>query len=584
MAKKIKKNVSTKLPEKKTSEPAAAESKDAQKPRSLPVRILLKTLKILLLWIPAAIIILLITVLIALKLYLSPERVEKLVTSSFNGMSYGTISLKVKDFSPYGGFEIDNILIRNGEEFGKTKFVEIERLVLRYGLFSMLIGNIHFDEIGIYKPKIYLSEKGGVWNAARLMKPGEPEPEEPEEEEPPKEEGPPSAEINLPISVEFLFKFILDDLQLFVDSSTFQSSVKGLTYTMDIRVPPFKRIPKSVEAVTLLKTMRLILNPGGEMDVFFSSKDAGIKTPLELTWRLIFDKKEAGKSQFESMLKFGTYKAPVRFQKIHLAPLNFSVSYDLTFNPIKDTLQLSYFDIKFLDKNWLSLTGTVQQVTKKQEIYIKIADSAIVLDDLYPYFVSLTGDRRTKFSGIISLCPLLIDGNPEYLDIDGEISLSKIYFKNPSTEAVIPSLKLPLSVKKRSNDMKIGLGLKIPHLMYTLERDKSGDNGIDLNANISAINNFQRILINEFSFRFFNPATKNNALFLAINGDVDLKPSLSGNINITKFTFIKEPLIGMLPEKFKKSLAGAPLTKPVDMNLSLKFALGADATKANLGM
>ena len=581
MSKKISKNGGSNQPEEKKSETAAAAGTNAAKSRSLPARISLKILQIILLWIPAGIVSLFILVLIAFKLYLSPQRVENLIITNFNNLSCGTISLKVKDFSPYSGFEINNILIRNGEEFGKTKFVEIERLVLRYGLFSMLIGNIHFDEIGIYKPRIYLSEKGGVWNAARLMKPGEPKPEEPETAP---EEGPPSTEINLPVSVEFLFKFILDDLQLHVDSSSYQSSVKGFTYTMDIWVPPFKRIPKSIEAVTLLKTMRLILNPQGEMDVYFSSKEAGIKTPLELTWKLIFDKKEGRESQFESMLKFGTYKAPVRFQKTHPAPLNFSVSYDLTFNPIEDSLKLSYLDVKFLDKNWLSLTGTVRQVTTKQEIYIRMAESAIILDDLYPYFASITGDRRTKFSGIISIYPLLIDGNPEYLNIDGEINLSKIYFKNPSTEADIPSLKLPLSVKKRSGDMKIALGIKIPHLFYTLEREKSGDNGIDLNADISALNNFQRVNINEFSFRFYNPVSKNNGLYLSLKGDVNLKPEMSGSINITKFTFVREPLLGMLPEKFRKSLAGVQITKPVDMNLSLKFALGADVAKANLGM
>lgn len=584
MTENTRKKRAEKKPEEDRSKKPSSEKNRKGEPRNLFTRISLRIIKILLIWIPAVLIVLIAVLLIALELYLSPERVEELIIANFNELSYGTISLKVRDFSPYGGFEMDKILILNGEEFNKTKFVEIDKLVVRYGLFSMLIGNVHIDEIGIYRPRIYLKEKNGVWNAARLMKPGKEKPEEIPEVEEISEEGPPSKEINLPVSVEFLFKFILDDLRLYVNGSSFNSSAEGLTYTMDIRIPPFKTIPKSIEAVSLLKTMNFELNPKGEMDIFFSSREAGVKTPLMLNWKLFFDKGEEKRSAFESSLNVGTYKAPVRFQKTHLAPLDFIVSYDLTFYPVRDILKLSHLDIKFMDKKWIGLTGLIKQVTTKQEIDLKMAESNIVLDDLYPYFVSITGDRRTKFRGVVSLFPLTIDGNPEYMNIDGEINLKKIYFKNPGAEADIPSLQLLYSVKKRSGDMKISSGIKIPHLFYTLERDRSGDNGLDLDLDVFSYNNFEKIDINFLKFKFYNPAIKKDALTLALEGKVRLKPELSGNVNITRFTFLKEPLLGMLPGGIKKSLVSAPVNKPVNMSLDLEFALGTDATEAKLAM
>ena len=561
-----------------------SQENEVSKKRSLPLRILFKILRIFLIWLPLSIIVLIAIVLFALKLYLTPERVENLIITNFNNMSNGEISLSVKDFSPYSGFEIDNILIKNGEEYGRSTFVTMEKLVVRYGLFSMLIGNIRIPEIGIYKPRIYLVERNGVWNAARLMKPGEKKIEEEEKEEEKPDEGPPPKEINLPISVEFLFKFVLDDLRLYVKGSSFNAAVEGLTFNIDIWIPPFKRIPTSVEAVSLLERMKIELNPKEEMNVTFSSRDASIKPPLIVTWKLDFNKKDKGKPQFFSRFKFGTYKTPVRFKRSHLAPLSFMVSYDIFYNPLDDHLKLNHFGISFKNKKWIYLAGSVKNVTKKQEFYIKMTESGIVLDDLHPYFRSITGDRRTKFKGVLSLFPLTIQGNPDTIDIDGAVQLKNIYFKNPDVEARIPYFRLSYSVLKRGNNMKILSRLNMPHLFYALARKKSGDNGMYMNVDISAFNNFQKVDINKFIFRFYNPVSKKNALNLAILGSVYLKPVLQGTVKIKRFTFLKEPLLGMVTKDIRKALAGVPLNKPLDMDLNVNFSLGKKIVKAVLGI
>lgn len=591
MAKKKTKTGKTgkdKIVRKRTEEPEEIKEpvvqeevhKDVRKGHGLAARILIKAAKIIFIWLPVTLIALVAVVLIAAKLYLSPDRVENLIVSNFNNLSYGTISLDVKEFSPYGGFDIHDILIRNGPEFGNTKFVEIKRLRVKYGLFSMLIGNIHIDEIGIYKPRIYLTEKDGVWNAAKLMKPGGPEKEEPEEIE--EEKGPGPKEINLPISVELLFRFILDDLRAYVDGSSFKTSVEGLTYNMDIWIPPFKHVPLDVSAVTLFERMKMELNPRGEMDIAFASKEAGIKTPLILTWKLVFEGSRE-KPDFASMFRIGAYNAPVRFKNTHLAPLNFMISYDMIYNPLTDNLSLSHFGIQFHDRKWLFLTGNIRRVTKSQEVDLRMTESEIVLDDLYPYFVSLTGDRKTRFSGIVSLFPLAVNGNPQYLNIDGQVNLKRIFFKSPGAGAEIPLFIFSYSVKKKADDMDIDAGVNMPHLVYTLGREKSGDNGLDVDMGVSAFNNFQNVAISKFNFKFYNPDTKKPALDIAMHGDIGLKPGVSGNISITKFTFLKDPLLGMVTAGIKKSLAGVPLEKPLDLTLGAKFALGSEV-RADLAL
>ncbi len=563
----------------------ATGSKGRDHARSLKARIAIMAARVLFVWVPIVLVCVLTVALIAVRIYLTPERVERLIVSNFNEMSNGEISLSVKRFSPYSGFEINNILIRNGEEFNKSKFVEIEKLVLKYGFFSLFTGNVHFDEIGIYKPRIYLEEKNGAWNAAKLMKPSEKKPEPEKKEEKKKEEaGPPSKEISLPISVEFLFKFILDDFRMYVKGGTFNANVEGLTYTMDIWVPPFRKIPKSVEAVSILERMKIVLNPEEEMQVSFYSQEADVTPPLILTWKLLFNRTEANKPEFKSLFKFGTYRTPVRFKQAHLAPLNFMVSYDIFYDPGTDFLQVNNFGVTFLNRKWLFLGGSVKDVTTAPVIDIKMQESGIVLDDFYPYFLALTHDYTTRFSGAISLYPLSIQGTPDKMDINGEVNFNYVYFKNPSSEANIPQLRLTYAVNKMKDDMKIASRLSIPSFMYTLNKNKSGANGVDVGIDVMAFSGFQAIELRNISVRMFNPLDGMNALDVVMTGNVNLAEGTSSTIRIGKFTFMKEPLMVMLPNNIKKGLKGLPFKKPVDMTMDVGFAMNPVGMNARLGM
>ncbi len=565
------------------------QKKAKKKSRKLPVRILIFLAKTLFLRIPAVIIILVAIALIGVKIYLSPSRVQGLIVTNFNGMSNGKIEMNVKEFSPYGGFVIEDIVIYNGPEFNSTVFVKMKRLAIKYGLFPMLIGNVRIPEIGIYKPEIYLEEKNGVWNAAKLMKPGEkkePEKKEPEKKEEAKKDDkkePPMKEISLPVAAEFLFKFVLDDLKMYVKGSKFKSSVEGLTFSLDIDIPPFKKIPLSVEAVSLLKNMSIVLNPKEEMKVSFISDEAEASPPLVLTWKLLFSNEKKDAPQFNSIFKLGMYNTPVRFKNIYLTPLNFMVSYDLFYNPVKDHLTLNHLGVEFHGKKWIYLTGAVENVTKKQVIDLKMKESDISLGDLHPYFRSVTNDYRTFFGGNISLAPLTIKGDPDNIDIDGNVTLKGVSFSIPGTSALIPYLNISYLVLKRSDDMIISSNIVMPHLYYTLGKYKSGDNGFELKTDISAFNNFSRVVIRNFGVRLYSPDDSKNALDLAVSGDVMLKPQLAGSVSISKLQFNKPPLYAMVPEKFKKMLDGIPVSKPVDMNLGVNFFLG-DIITAKLNM
>ncbi len=547
--------------------------------RGLSSRAVKTAAKVLLVWTPLSLLGVLLAVMAALPLVLTPGRVESIAAGAFRAVSNGELSLSVRRFNPYTGFDIHNLVIYNGEEFGRTKFVEIDRLVLDYGFFGMLVGNVRFNEIGIYRPRIYLVERNGVWNAARLMKAGEPgdEAEKPKE---PAVEGAPSEEIRLPISVEFLFKFVLEDLRMYVRGTGINASLEGLGLSADVRVPPFKRLPKSTKAVSLLERMSIALNPRGELDVSLYTPDVEVSPPLVLSWKLDFKKPRDASGSFDSTFRLGTKRTPVRFRRSRLSPLNLMIGYDMVYDPGSDVLRLDSLGVRFGNSVWINMAGTVREVTGRQEIDIRMTQSAISLDELYPYYSALTGDKATRFGGLVSLYPLTVRGSASSMDLKGELALRGVSFKVPGAEAALPSARLAFSALKRSDDMKLQARLSVPRFSYALERSKSPDNGMEMALDVSAPGGSGRVRLDSFNFRFFNPADGQNALEVGAKADIFMAPSLAGRLNVDRFRFQKGPLEAMLPPSLRKSLEGLPLARPVDIALDSSFGIEGEKTKA----
>ncbi len=581
--------VSRHIETERASEQAHEETAPVSQPSTHPgfraLRIVAKGAKIVLLYIPLAIISLVVIAVAGLSLYLTPQRAEQIIVAQFNARSYGDISLKVNKFGLLSGFEIEDLRIRNGEEFGRTPFVEIKKLVCDYRILPMLIGNVRIREIGIYQPRIYLKEKNGVWNAARLMKPGEPKKEE-KEEEPEEEKGHAPEEISLPISVEFLFKFVLDDLRVYAEGSGMKTSLEGLSFGIDVYVPPFKRIPLSLEAVSILDRMNIELNPREELDVRFVSEVAEVSPPLIVHWKLNYLKEGGadGKPQFESRLRLGTYRTPVRFKRVHLAPLSFLVSYDLAYEPSRDYLNLNHFTVSFSNRKLLSLAGEVRDVTKNQRFDLRMVESSISLTELYPYYQRITGDRAMRFAGNLSLYPFIVKGDPKNIDVDGQVRIGNLYFRNPAIEARVPSMVFGYAVRMRGNEVALLTDMKIPHFDYVLNRGKSGDNGLAFSLNAHYNLKSQNLLINDMLLKFYSPASGTDALRLAMNGAILLAPALAGKVRVSSLRFKKDPLLEMVPKSMARELGGSlkAFKNPIDLGLEAGFNVGKELLAADV--
>ncbi len=510
--------------------------------------------------IPTTLIFLIVISLVVVNLYLSPKRTESLIKENFEKSTYGKIDLDVKSFNPYGDIVIENIKITGGNGFKGEKLFTLKKLVLKYGLFKFLIGTIRFEEIGIYEPAIYLKQRGKRWNFESLAKEST-EKKKIQEESSEEKSSDLSNEINLPISVEFFMKFILKDLKVVVDGEAMKTSFDGFDFDLNIDIPPVKKIPKSINAISIIKTFKINLNPDKLLNLSFNSKAATVKPPLLLNWNLILNN---GKTiDFSSKFKIGTKNTPITLKNKYLGPMNVLSSYDLKYDPINDVLNLKDFSVSFGKNKFLSLSGVVRNVQKKPKINISMTESKISLTELYPLYRKITGDRRSKFGGEISLKPLTVNGGIETINILGNIKFKKIFYKKPGLSFFMPDGTISYVLNKKGKALKITSKIDFNRFKYVLQGNSSKKNSFSLRTEIKANESFTNIDIKRFAVYLYEPINGRRAFDFNMKANVIQKKSLALDLKIDKFMVDVTVLKRIVPDTIKKQLISVPLKKPL---------------------
>jgi len=523
-----------------------------------------------------AVIFSLLTVLfIAIYFYLSPLRVEKIIKEKFSQNVNGKIDLKILNFNPYGDIIIKDIKITGAGKFKDTEFLTLEKIVFKYGFFKILTGSVRFEEIGLYNPSIYLKQKGKIWNFERLFKKSKnkliskQKTLSSDETIVNAEKEQDSKEINLPIAVDFYLKFVLKNLKVIVDGTDFYSSLKGFDFGFNVEIPPVKKIPKSINAISIIKTFKIDLNPKKLLNFKINSKNTKVGSPLILNWNLFLN--NGNKKKFRSKFQFGAFDTPITLKNRYLGPLKFMISYDLKYDPLKDILDLKDFTISFMDNRWLSLNGVVKNIQKKPKLKLSILESKISLNSLYPYYKKILMNKKEKFGGFISLKPFSINGNLDSVDIFGNIRLDNIFYKSSDFSFNLPTGIILYKLKKQNNLYKIMNKINLQKFSYRLQRNRSRLNSLEVNTKVEIDEFFSNINIKQFSANLFESFTKKRALSLNVVAQMKKKKNINLNIKVKKLRFNLPIIKKLIPENLEEKLNMVKLTKPVDITMGINL-------------
>lgn len=548
--------------------------------KSLRVRASLLAAKIVFLYIPLALVTLVFTVLIALKIILQPSFVENLAETNFNRLAAGSLSLEVRKFNPYRGFVIENIIIKDSPEFGGGECVHIEKFVFDYQFFSVFTGNLRLNEIGIYKPKVAVKQRNGVLNFSKLMKPSVPKEKKAEdtEEEDKKTDSDDAkiaadkekealTEIRLPIKVSFFFKFILDGLSVSFIGDDMKAHLNDFSMSALIDIPPFKRVPLSPEAVKIIKLVDIKINPNERLDAGLLMDTVSVAPPLLLSFNLFYSGEDSNNTRFYSNFKAGTSGTAIRFNDTQLDPLTVSADYKLYYNPVTDYFNIESFGVSFAGDRLLNISGSIDKVITEQNLNVAITESLINLNKVYPYVRTITKNDSMVFGGAVSLAPLSVTGNLKNILADGRISMNEVNFSMPGFATSVPDFGLDYKVNYKEEGVLAETGITASGLTYTLGRDRSGRNNLSLALNASSTEKFTHHRLNSFDFRLNDPVSRLDALSLAMRADVRTGEIIKANLNIDQLVFRNQPLQNMTPSALSEQLKGVPLKKPVTLDL-----------------
>ncbi|MGB4267959.1 MAG: AsmA family protein [Spirochaetota bacterium] len=523
-----------------------------------------------------SLVVLVVLILFIANCVLTTDRVSKIITEQIESNLNAKASFTIKHFSLFNGFEIKNFILKGTDN--EKPVVAFDTFRLRYSFFPILIGKIKIYEIGLYNPSLYLEEQKGIWNIQRLMKPSESEKEEKEKSKEAEDEKEKKHEITLPVPVEILFGFVLENLNVTVHSSTYRATLKNFSSSIKLHIPPARRIPLNILALTLFDKLNITVNPEETLSLSFISRDIAAGPPLLFTFNLLYNPE--GKQLF-SNFKCGTYNTPVRFAQKHVAPLNVRIEYDIAYNPSHDAIHCKILRVVFGKSAWISFTGTIEQVNSVPEIQFAMLDSNIRLNEIYQYTNVLLGPKPF-FNGSISIFPLIIQGNIHALTVKGAIRGQKVAFATDGFSVTIPSIEIPYLVMLRGPVVEASINIGLPHFVYTVDENRSRDNSVSVQCNVVYNLNSSTLDIQRVVLVHRAPEIAAETTRVEVSGSLILGDVVEASISESTLRFDLPSMAYTLPAPLKQSLTSSPITKPVTLRLKADVRTSAQVNSITL--
>jgi hypothetical protein len=430
---------------------------------------------------------------------------NKAMQSTING----TFSGSFEKFSLFYGFVLENVEILAPESFQNETIFQAKRISLQYNLPAFLLLRFKLTEISLTDPTLHLHQVGGKWNFESLFQPSPP-PEPPPEEE----SGEPLTEINTYLPISAYLHFFLENLKATVHiedpENPLQASLDGFQISFLLDTHRFSKFPLSPKAAEILEVFQLQMNPTTPPKISYRDKAAELQTDLELKMILDWDSQSLPK-KFLSQLRIGKESIPLKYQNIDLPTFGFLISYQLSLEPVEDSLTLSSFLIQFSNQNWLDLSGKIIHLTSLDpNLNLEVKDSQIDFNPL--------GDLLKKFPGLGDL------------DIKGKLSLQGIGAKGPISQLVS-------KLEMHARDI-IVIQSSTKHSIPKLD--------IEIEANLNLIDKGQTTdkdvlpILDNLNFKDFT--VDYNGILLTLKGTIDPKTNVDCELlikNIQLGNFVK---------------------------------------------
>ncbi|TGM59289.1 LIC_11026 family protein [Leptospira vanthielii] len=375
--------------------------------------------------------------------------VPKLVSHFTMGRMEGNFGC----FSLFFGIEVNDFRLYPGFPFEKVPLAEAKQIRLRYNLPLLIFGKIKISEIGLQNAKIQIEERSGQWNFASLLKKSEtPIPE------PLPEPKPPLTEIKtyLPLQASAYINLDAVEFQLKRDTGSLHFfSIQDLSLQTELETNRFTSIPFDFSAVNQIDHVLLSLNTSKPIPLDLDSKELRWKQTIPMSLRFEWDRTVSPEMfLFTTDIGKDDILLEVREKPVQLGLRLLS---DIHYDNQLDQVSINQLDLRVLGQSWLSLAGSIQDVSKDtSKVAIVVGKSNMQLTSFQRSIDQLHGIvPEMKLSGDLSLEGTGISGDWKNANANLKLKASQLYLKMGKSKAhSLPSAFLDISSHLNFADIK----------------------------------------------------------------------------------------------------------------------------------
>lgn len=352
---------------------------------------------------------------------------DLMVPRLFSHFTLGKMEGNFRCFSLFFGIEIEDFRLYPGFPFESNQLAEAGRIRLRYNLPLLFFGKIKISEIGLQNAKINLEERSGKWNFDSITKPTESLPQESS-----LESKPPLTEINTYLPLQASVSINLDSIafQLKRDTGNLHFfSVEDLSLQTELETNRFTKIPFDLSALNQLDHILLSLNTSKPIPLDLDSEELRWKQTIPLSLRFEWDRTVSPELfLFTTDIGKDDLLLEVRGKPVQLGLRLLS---DIHYDNQLDQLGINQFDLRVLGQSWVSLSGSVKDVSKDTpKVDIVVGKSIVQLTSLQKSINQLKGIvPEMKLSGDLSLEGTGVSGDWKNANANLKLRTSQLNLK-----------------------------------------------------------------------------------------------------------------------------------------------------------
>ncbi len=426
------------------------------------LKVVLKKLLKLAVWISLICMLLLGITLVVLRLAFPPQKIKRLIIANLESSIQRKISIGDVWFNPLRGFALNDICIyERSDERGDTedtaRFFSAKRFYLRYRFSALFRRKLEVRSISIDDPVINLRrDQAGTWNFADLIAPDTTAIQAEDT----------TAAFSLPISID-LRRFALNRFtaNFFVhqSDSLYSLTSGGLSMFIDelFWPRPSRAMPKikpriSVRLVSDERPWSLSMTHGDRAPVRYGRAQLDLDLAIKL-FGPDFVQSEGNIGITQLTLNVAS-QSPSHAQRDSLFfPRFASIRYNAQFDGERGHLSLNELTAMIADETIFRFEGSVADVPSSPNFQLSIVESEIKLKNLINHILPLLPDsiqqRRKEISidGVASFKGSSITGNPNSDNFDDALKVDLLFWlDNFNATYFAPQSKLTnLSIRSR---------------------------------------------------------------------------------------------------------------------------------------